>query len=343
MSYKFYVLRQILCSLVLALVFLKLASGQEEVELPKKLDPAYEKYFPNAYLSARSIVRDLITGEFENGRELDARIVSLLKDLSLLFPDSMAHETLYEKELSRVLAGAPDLGAFFISPNRKFIFVVNETNHLELTAELRAEAKYALSSRGLDTDVVEALKVFAQIYAFAQAERSRPGVKNFISNMEPRLKRWSEYTEKGRSQTFLELWVNGGIYRKKLKKNHLLLDPPKGQLILFHPNIVIENVDDALDGDQVKEGLMLEVVGYDFWDRKKPYFPSGASFVTVYSDRAGVRDWGYGAALHFGNKLTVGAVDHDGSTGWFVSADMLKLLEDKKKIVEKHAKKLKYR
>jgi hypothetical protein len=60
----------------------------------------------------------------------------------------------------------------------------------------------------------------------------------------------------------------------------------------------------------------------------------------VYSDRAGVRDWANGLAVHFGNKYTVGATRRDGKTGCFLSVDVLELYKDKKKALQKYAGRL---
>ena len=116
----------------------------------------------------------------------------------------------------------------------------------------------------------------------------------------------------------------------------MFLQPPAKQWIVFHPSVVIENVADALDGSNTQEGVMLEFVGLNWWQRARWYQLSGASLVGLYSDRPEVDDVGYGVALHFGNKLTVGMVDHDGADGFFVSIDVLEFYKDKRSVYDQY-------
>jgi hypothetical protein len=96
---------------------------------------------------------------------------------------------------------------------------------------------------------------------------------------------------------------------------------------------VIENVDAALEGDQTKEALLIEAVGVNWWSERPWYMPSGGSLVALYSDRSATADVGYGVAVHFRGVYTVGYAVHDGDDGVFISVDLLKFFQDKRKII----------
>ena len=100
---------------------------------------------------------------------------------------------------------------------------------------------------------------------------------------------WDEYFTKARSQTPWELALNSLIFHDKITADTFVL-PPKYQWILLHPNILLEYVDEAAEGDQFKEALAIELAGINFWNKRIPY---GFSAMCTYSDRDGVRDFGY--------------------------------------------------
>ncbi len=151
---------------------------------------------------------------------------------------------------------------------------------------------------------------------------------------------WDDYYNKSRSQTIIERLINGYVWRLD-KEPGMFLEPPKMQWVVLHPSVVIENVPEALDGNDTQEGIMIEMLGVNWWQVDKWYQPSGASLITLYSDRADVKDWGYGIAVHFSNKFTIGAVDHDGDIGYFVSVDLLDLFKNKKTLIDEYIGKVK--
>lgn len=161
-------------------------------------------------------------------------------------------------------------------------------------------------------------------------------VKQYLEGLQ---RQWDDFLTKSRSQTGLELWLNSKLWREK-KTSGEFLEPPERQWILFHPSVVLEHVSKANDGNRTEEGLMIEVAGANWWRNDKWYQPSGASYVWVYSDRAGMRDWANGLAAHFGNKYTIGATRRNGKTGYFLSVDVLELYKDKKKTLQEYTGRL---
>lgn len=177
--------------------------------------------------------------------------------------------------------------------------------------------------------------IYAGVHHLLQKEYAKH-VREYLDVMQ---RKWDDFLEKSRSQTWWELAVNSRLWRQG-KKSGEFLEPPDRQWILFHPSVVLEHVSKAADGNRTEEGLMIEVVGANWWQNDKWYQPSGASYVWVYSDRAGLRDWTNGVAVHFANKYTIGATRRDGRTGYFLSVDVLELYKDKKKTLDEYTTKL---
>jgi hypothetical protein len=81
--------------------------------------------------------------------------------------------------------------------------------------------------------------------------------------------------------------------------------PPTVQWIVLHPNIVAENVAASAGGEKVKEALMIELAGANWWKQEQWYLPTGGSITGVYADRADVSESGYGVALHFRSVYSI--------------------------------------
>ena len=137
-------------------------------------------------------------------------------------------------------------------------------------------------------------------------------------------KSWDRYLEESRSQTWLDELLTMRFYSPNKEK---LIGPPSTQYFFFHPSILIENVSDAIDGEQQQEAIGLELIGFNWWQAEVPF---GASIGWVYSDRASTKDTGTAIFLHFDNAYTLGYSEHDNDSGWFISVDLLKAFEDKK-------------
>lgn len=115
-------------------------------------------------------------------------------------------------------------------------------------------------------------------------------------------------------------------------------EPPETQWFLLHPSLGVEYNSDALDGEQLKPILFVEIVGANRWKDKRRWFDapvlrslSGASVIASYADRAGMRDAGYGILLTFSNVYSIGVADYGSETGLFLSFDFANLLREKYK------------
>ena len=149
-------------------------------------------------------------------------------------------------------------------------------------------------------------------------------------------KQWTVYFDGGIPQWPWELALfNGPLYAYTARTDKGLAPPPTWQLIVVHPDVALEYLDEAPDGDQFKPALSVEIIGADFWSWKKdgeqtgPLFgyPVGGGVVANFSDRAGVQDWGFGAVLHINHRFNVGATFPDGHPAFFVSANIGKLFQ----------------
>ncbi len=152
-------------------------------------------------------------------------------------------------------------------------------------------------------------------------------------------KDWDAYFERGRAQTFADIVVTTFFESRHLRQDHLV-GPPKRQWFILHPNLVIENVDAAPDGDNLKPALSIEWIGVNWWNKSPIGIPLGVSATSLYSDRPGVDDVGHGISLHIDNKFVLGWANHGGDNGFYISMDLLRLVDDKKKKVKRYREKV---
>jgi len=173
------------------------------------------------------------------------------------------------------------------------------------------------------------LDEFVAYYTYAHNSFSSLGAEAFARRAAYLSKQWGAFLDSSRSMTPLELLINSVLY----KRNETLQfsESSKVQYIVLHPSIVIENVKAAVGGEKLKEALMIELAGANWWQQSTWYLPTGGALTTVYSDRPGVSNVGYGVALHFRSVYSIGYTRHGSDNGVFISFDLLKLVEDKKK------------
>ncbi|MDJ1138813.1 hypothetical protein [Marinicella marina] len=175
---------------------------------------------------------------------------------------------------------------------------------------------YGVSCSDVLEDFVYAFNLYKTLILKKEASKA---VENSKFNTE----QWREYFTSTRSQTPFELTINSKLYRDTITSKHFVPPPPL-QVIFLHPNLMMEYVNKADDGNQFKQSLAIEWVGVNMWNSKIPF---GASIMTSYSDRSGVRDVGHGLLFHFNNKYSIGVTDHDGETGFSISVDILKIFQ----------------
>lgn len=143
---------------------------------------------------------------------------------------------------------------------------------------------------------------------------------------------WDKFLETSKSQTFLEVLMTTWAHNDHFKKD-FLVGPPSYQVIGLHPQLIYDTMSKATSGEQTEIGLAVEWLGVNFWDWK---LPLGASFASAYVSRAGVNDVGHGIMLHIMNSYAVGWANRGGENSFYVTIDLLKMLQDKKKQYNKY-------
>lgn len=289
------------------------------------------KVFPDTAVKAKKIRTDYCARKITTDKELQLRIISLLDDLDRLFVSEGYHQQMKRGESQRMLQNTGlAILEVFVDPA---LYLVLEENKVKVKDVRKCDVTVkAISSSG---NCQSALMEFKRIYNFAHGTLSQPKALELVQYLDGLEKQWDDFYENGRSQTIWEMLINGKRFQSD-NQEHKFMPPPDSQLIVMHPGLVIENVSDSLDGDQTKEAIMLEVIGINWWRNSKWYKPSGISAIALYTDRAGVEDVGYGLAIHFANKFTLGYSDHDGADGYFISVDLLELLKDKKTLLNEY-------
>ncbi len=231
-------------------------------------------------------------------------------------------------ELGKPEAGPPTMG--IVGP-------ASDDEALDVAGVLFAPANWEQCSMHAaivagGSDCGGALREFADYYNFAQNTYASHSAMVFASGVRQLGREWDAYLDNGRGFTPLELLVNSYLFKRNEKS--YFTSPPDIQWIVLHPGLIIENVPAAVDGENTKEALMVEILGASWWRQDKWYLPNGGSLIAAYADRPGVKDLGYGIALHFRGRFSVGYTRHKGHGGLLISYDLLKLVQDKQKVLK---------
>jgi hypothetical protein len=205
--------------------------------------------------------------------------------------------------------------------------------HKTLAKINRTSCDTVLSSSS--TNCLNFLTEFQDVYTFAHQTLASPLALKHHAYLLKLGKSFDDFIKKSRSQMPWEMLLNGWNFQQKQTPG-IWSEPPESQIILFHPSIVIENVSDALDGENTEHALMIEVIGYNRWQSDRWYTPTGLSLITLSADRNQTKDWGLGVAVHFDNNLSLGFSKHDDQNGVFVSVDLWKLFTDKQSILKSY-------
>ncbi len=146
---------------------------------------------------------------------------------------------------------------------------------------------------------------------------------------------WDLYTNDARVQYPWEMLLNGYLYQQDINEREAeqgrdvrLVDrlPPSRQIILLHPGVGLEYVDDATDGSRLEPAVVMEWLGFNTWryqgsgSNVSMARPLGVSLVTTLSDRNGSKNVGHGLAFHWNHKMTTGLTWRSGGeVGLFIS------------------------
>lgn len=281
-------------------------------------------------------------------------IEDVYRILDKLDKSILSQISIVSKECSNIIPGFFNFDQFESAPKIEFASRINDSNKTEIFLKKDSETvcrihkvveKYcgATGSKQACDQVVDETVKLIKLTSFGLSA-SQPlrmkELKAVKENIEALNTLWSEYTDRGRSQTLIELGINSWLYGRTDDFDKYFLPPPKWQLILLHPNAVYEYVDDsAFDGEQGEIGLALELLGIDVWDRgdfDKWYIPSGISATLNAADRADLNDWGYGLMVHFEHRFSVGYIHRDEADALFFSIDLWKWLDSQKKKYQKY-------
>jgi len=306
------------------------------------LDAAHHKIFPQMAAAAEAVVEQFCSGNLTNKRAISEKIIQMSVATESRFKSGNEYFFPIKKvnsELNQTLTEFNEAPNFIAMPLAQGNGIKFNGKNFKVDNGLVAKCNQ-VATENHAADCRAYILAYTDIYNFAQLIIQKQDTAPVLKYLNMVEQDWDDYYEKSRSQTMLERFVNSYFWRQD-KKPGQFLPPPDSQWILLHPSVVIENVSEAIDGNRTKEGLMLELAGWNSWRRDKWYQLSGGSLVTVYTERAKINDWGYGVALYFGNVYTIGAVDHDGKTGVFISVDVLELFKDKKAFVDSYIGKLK--
>jgi len=283
---------------------------------------------------ANSLRSDYCNKNISDFSELQTRIVDLLEDLGRLFPASNLHSRLRLAEWKRIKETG-EIAQFEVIDDPLLAISLDSSVPYRIQNDLLDECNASAKSIASESDCEAALIEFGVIYDFAQSTLAQPIAFELSKRLSLLEKNWGKFYNESKSQAIWELAINGAVFQKE-NKEHVFAEPPNWQWVIMHPTIIVENVTDAIDGDQLKEAVMIEAIGVDWWKQDKWFLPSGGAIIATYSDRSGVDDWGYGVSLNFDSKFTLGASDHGGDIGFFITIDLLKLIQDKASTIKKY-------
>lgn len=176
----------------------------------------------------------------------------------------------------------------------------------------------------------------ARLVQRALSYHARPVIDAHYAEAVKRDRQWTAYFDEARFQYPWELWLNGlWITRNDPRPKDAngermgFLPPPTSQWIVMHPDVGLEYVGGAADGNQFEPSVLLEVFGYNRWrwsDEGRMRGALGASLIAAYSDRASADDLAWGMMFHYHNAFSLGATYRDGDWGALISADVAQAL-----------------
>jgi hypothetical protein len=259
--------------------------------------------------------------------QIKTHVLSLLTDLNGLLGGSETTRKMQNAQ-ELLFQTSSELDTMSLTTSPKHYFTMGDVFMLSVE-EVQACDRYAKSvfaGATCESTLIE----FIRIYQFAHSTYAQPHAVRTYGELVSLGKAWDRFSAESKAQTELELLINGAVFNAS-NDDVFFKAPPSWQVVALHPNLVIENMPDAVDGDEVKESILLEVIGIDFWQQDKLWLPTGASIVTLNIDRNSSSDWGYGLGLTFDNKYLLGFAHHeDDKNGVFISFDILKAFEDKR-------------
>ena len=141
-------------------------------------------------------------------------------------------------------------------------------------------------------------------------------------------KEWDTFLYDSKPMYPLDLVTTDFFYRVFSdydKSNEGFKRPPNWQWFFLHPAPAFDYVSDAIDGEQLKASVYLEVLGINAWKNK---YVTGVSLIATYSDRNDVPDGGYGLLFTYKNSYSVAVTKYGSKTGVLFSLDVARFFKE---------------
>ena len=192
------------------------------------------------------------------------------------------------------LAGARRPAALFaITPNatdNAFVIFARNIDSIVITVSRSQEERRALCWAMLEAQDLAS--------DFSRADRVA-----FADFLEERVRRWDNFHENGYSMLPFELLVNSWLGEKSGPLRRPPLEPPREQLIFFHPTIALEvPVSDISWSVHGRDALVVEPLGYLRYNADRTNF-RGISAAASLTEGEGPA---WGGVVHFGKLLHIG-------------------------------------
>lgn len=104
-------------------------------------------------------------------------------------------------------------------------------------------------------------------------------------------------------------------------------EPPDYKASLLHPDLGVMYLDDEPKGDRFKPAVVVQALGYEWWDWKDGKIENrrGVSLVVSAADNARTKQLGYGLQLRW-NGYAFAVTDHDGKLAVTLNLDLAKYI-----------------
>jgi hypothetical protein len=104
-------------------------------------------------------------------------------------------------------------------------------------------------------------------------------------------------------------------------------EPPDYKASLLHPDLGVMYLDDEPKGDRFKPAVLVQALGYEWWDWKDGKIENrrGVSLVVSAADNSRTKQLGYGLQLRW-NGYAFAVTDHDGKLAVTLNLDLAKYI-----------------
>jgi len=305
-----------------------------------------------------NIVNDYLKQQCENNRSANPtqapaltflnQSIDLLDALTILDINKSAIERLKKEQIDFVNK-KKRLIKISVVQNTEYELYLQEKNPstaLKFNSALEGNCtKIAMKEANLSCR--QALEEFSNIFNVVQGMFAYDDLKEMHTALQYKDSRWKKYFETRMPQTLIERWVNNLIEDycpDNASQTKYFKLPPSWDLIFMHPDVGVEYVGNADEGNRFKTSLMVHALGLNYWNSS--YSP-GVSLIALYSDRAGTDDFRTGISLIFYNRFTVAYTTNylsnthgnfiSSDHGVLVSIDLFELLTDTTKLYDEYS------